>query len=145
MQKSIKLILMLIFLAGVTSCKPDDLRAMASDSITVTYTGKTCLPLESFIPQGEQVEVKLVNQSDEDFSWFYIIFPLEGAFDPQNLDNIFFSATVPANSTKETIFNAPMMPARYDTLCMPSNDPSQIILKYVLVVEPYTVKNQQLK
>ncbi len=138
MFKYIKMIFILVCLAGTVSCKPDDLRAMASDSITISYDGKSCLPLKSFIPQGEQVKVKLVNQSNDDFSWFFIIFPLEGAFDPQNLNNIYFSATAPANSTKETTFTAPMMPARYDTLCMPSNDPTQIILKYVLVVEPYT-------
>lgn len=137
MVKFLKLIFILVCLSGTVSCKPDDLRAMASSSITVTFDGSTCLPLESFIPQGDQVEVKLVNKSDDEFSWFFIIFPLEGAFDPQNLDNIYFSETVSANSTKETLFTAPMMPARYDTLCMPSNDPTQIILKYVLVVEPY--------
>ena len=142
MAKFIKLFFILVCLSGTVSCKPDDLRAMASNAITVTYDGKTCLPLESFIPQGDQVEVKLVNQSDDDFSWFFIIFPLEGAFNPQNLENIYFSATITAKSTKETTFTAPMMPARYDTLCMPSNDPTQIILKYVLVVEPYTSKFQ---
>jgi hypothetical protein len=142
MIKFIKLIFILVCLSGITSCKPDDLRAMASNSITVTYNGKTCLPLESFIPQGGQVNVKLENLSDVDFSWFFIIFPLKGAFDPLNLDNIYFSAAVPANSIQETIFKAPMMPARYDTLCMPSNDPTQIILKYVLVVEPYPTTTQ---
>ena len=142
MIKFLKLIIILVFLSVTVSCKPDDLRAMASNAITVTYDGRTCLPLESFIPQGQQVEVKLVNQSDKDFSWFFIIFPLDGAFDPQDLENIYFSASAPANSTKETTFTAPMMPARYDTLCMPSDDPTQIILKYVLVVEPYTSSTQ---
>jgi hypothetical protein len=125
----------------VTSCKPDDLRAMATDSITISFDGETCLPLESFIPQGQSVNLKLVNNSDYEFSWFFIIFPLKEEFNPDELANIYFSENVQAHQTIDTVFKAPMLPARYDTLCMVDNDPAKVTLKYILVVEPYPTTN----
>ena len=125
----------------LTSCQPDDLRAMASNSMTITFNGETCLPLESFIPQGQSINLKLVNTSETEFTWFFIIFPLKSEFNPQDFENIYFSETVPAHQTKDTVFEAPQLPARYDTLCMAAQDTSRITLKYILVVEPYSKEN----
>jgi len=141
MKRSI-LILFCLFSLMIPGCKPDDLRKMSSKSISIEFNGEQCLPLESIVPSNEEIIATISNTSNQDFTWYVVIFPLNEKHDLNDKDNTYFSASVPAGEIKEFSFNSPVLTARYDTLCVKDDATDQRILKYLLVVNPYpTITN----
>ncbi|GEM_PF-1837484 len=129
----------LIFLSAACTIYEDP-RAMADTHMVLSYDGESCLPYESFIPLGEEIEIKLQNSSEFDITW-YLIFPgLKDGIENLTPDNILAIASAPAGETSFSTFRAPYLPARYDSFCVQDNELSNIALTYVLVVEPYDKK-----
>lgn len=139
-MKRLNIFLLCFICMTIHACKPDDLRNMASKSITIEYNGEQCLPLESIIPSEEEIIVSISNTSNHDFTWYVVIFPLNEKHDLKDKDNTIFSASVPAGEKQEFSFISPVLTARYDTLCVPDDSTDKRILKYLLVVNPYPTK-----
>ena len=141
MVKPMKKFIYLFSLALITLSAACDIyenpRAMANTHMVLSYDGESCLPYESFIPLGEEIEIKLQNSSVFNITW-YLVFPnLKDGIEDLTPDNILASATVSASETSVSTFRAPYLPARYDSFCVQDNDLTKIALSYVLVVEPY--------
>jgi hypothetical protein len=110
---------------------------MASTQISLTYDGNQCQPYESFVPQGQEIEITLKNESEFDITWYLIFKPIEGKFEDQDPKNILASASALAGQTSASTFIAPNLPARYDSLCVRNGDSDIRALTYLLVVQPY--------
>lgn len=122
----------------LSSCSiHDDPRSMASTQISFTYNGNQCQPYESFVPQGQEIEITLINESEFDITWYLIFRPIEGKFEDQNPNNILASASAMAGQISVSTFTAPNLPARYDSLCVRDTDSDNRALTYLLVVQPY--------
>lgn len=124
-----------IFLSGCR--KADDIRAMATSEIIITFNGQNCTPLESFIPAGETIQLTLENNSDEKLSWYFLIFPIQNESELSSSEHVYYSVSAAAQSTINTSFIAPQLTARYDTICIPNDDLQEKKMKYILVVQPY--------
>jgi hypothetical protein len=109
---------------------------MASTQISLTYDGNQCQPYESFVPQGEEIEITINNESEFDITWYLIFKPIEGKFEDQDPKNILASASALAGQTSTSTFIAPNLPARYDSLCVRNGDSDKRALTYLLVVQP---------
>ena len=121
----------------LSSCSiHDDPRSMASTQISLTYDGNQCQPYESFVPQGEEIEITINNESEFDITWYLIFKPIEGKFEDQDPKNILASASALAGQTSASTFIAPNLPARYDSLCVRNGDSDKRALTYLLVVQP---------
>jgi len=110
---------------------------MASTRISLTYDGIQCQPYESFIPQGQEIEITLMNASEFDITWYLIYKPIEGKFEDQDPKNILASANALAGQISISTFTAPYLPARYDSFCVRDDDSDKRALTYLLVVQPY--------
>jgi len=122
----------------LSSCSiHDDPRSMASTQISLTYDGNQCQPYESFVPQGEEIEITINNESEFDITWYLIFKPIEGKFEDQDPKNILATASALAGQTSASTFIAPNLPARYDSLCVRNGDSDIRALTYLLVVQPY--------
>lgn len=115
----------------------DDPRSMASTQMFLTYDGNQCQPFESFVPQGQEIEITLNNESEFDVTWYLIFRPVEGKFENQDTKNILATATADAGQITSSTFKAPYLPARYDSLCVRDEDSDKRALTYLLVVQPY--------
>ncbi|PKO11179.1 MAG: hypothetical protein CVU40_00110 [Chloroflexi bacterium HGW-Chloroflexi-2] len=122
----------------LSSCSiHEDPRSMASTQISLTYDGNQCQPYESFVPQGQEIEITLNNESEFDITWYLIFKPIEGKFEDQDPKNILATASALAGQTSASTFIAPNLPARYDSLCIRNGDSDIRALTYLLVVQPY--------
>jgi hypothetical protein len=122
----------------LSSCSiHEDPRSMASTQISLTYDGNQCQPYESFVPQGQEIEITLNNESEFDITWYLIFKPIEGKFEDQDPKNILATASALAGQTSASTFIAPNLPARYDSLCVRNGDSDIRALTYLLVVQPY--------
>ena len=122
----------------LSSCSiHEDPRSMASTQISLTYDGNQCQPYESFVPQGQEIEITLKNESEFDITWYLIFKPIEGKFEDQDSKNILATASALAGQTSASTFIAPNLPARYDSLCVRNGDSDIRALTYLLVVQPY--------
>ena len=122
----------------LSSCSiHEDPRSMASTQISLTYDGNQCQPYESFVPQGQEIEITLKNESEFDITWYLIFKPIEGKFEDQDSKNILATASALAGQTSASTFIAPNLPARYDSLCIRNGDSDIRALTYLLVVQPY--------
>ena len=122
----------------LSSCSiHEDPRSMASTQISLTYDGNQCQPYESFVPQGQEIEITLKNESEFDITWYLIFKPIEGKFEDQDPKNILATASALAGQTSASTFIAPNLPARYDSLCVRNGDSDIRALTYLLVVQPY--------
>ncbi|PKO07374.1 MAG: hypothetical protein CVU41_01360 [Chloroflexi bacterium HGW-Chloroflexi-3] len=136
MQK-LFLIVISVIVVFLCSCTiHDDPRSMASTRISLTYDGNQCQPYESFVPQGQEIEITLINESEFDITWHLIFKPIAGKFEDQNPKNILASASALAGQTSASTFTAPNLPARYDSLCVRDGDSDKRALTYLLVVQP---------
>lgn len=129
------LIFIFSFLAGCNY--QSDPRSLASTEISITYDGERCLPYESFVPIGEEIELTLINNSQRELSWYLIFLPFSGDFEDQDPENILATANSPSNKATTTKINAPYLPGKYTSFCVVDNDFDQLALTYFLVVEPY--------
>lgn len=137
MQK-IFLIVLSVIVILLSSCSiHDDPRLMASTRVSLTYDGNQCQPYESFVPQGQEIEITLINESEFDITWYLIFKPIEGKFEDQDPKNILASANAIAGQISTTTFTAPYLPARYDSFCVRDDDSDKRALTYLLVVQPY--------
>jgi hypothetical protein len=128
--------LILVFL--LSSCTlHEDPRAMASTKIALTYDGIQCTPYESFVPQGQEIEITLTNESDFDITWYLVFGPIDGKFEELNPENILASANGNAGQVTISTFTAPYLPARYDSFCVHNENSDLRALTYLLVVQPY--------
>jgi major membrane immunogen (membrane-anchored lipoprotein) len=135
-----KILLMLISVIAIllSSCSiHDDPRSMATTQISLTYDGNQCQPYESFVPQGQEIEITIINESKFDITWYLIFKPIEGKFEEQDPKNILASASAVAGQISVSTFTAPNLPARYDSLCIRDSDSEKRALTFLLVVEPY--------
>jgi hypothetical protein len=132
----------ILFTLAVSGCKADNLREMSSKSISIEFNGEQCLPLESFVPAGEEISVKFSNTSKTNLSWYIVIFPIDDERELTDQENVYFSESVPSGEEKEFQFIPPKLTARYETYCVPEDSPDQRILKYLLVVEPKPTETQ---
>jgi hypothetical protein len=122
----------------LSSCSiHEDPRSMASTQISLTYDGNQCQPYESFVPQGQEIEITLNNESEFDITWYLIFKPIKGKFEDQDPKNILATASALAGQTSASTFIAPNLPARYDSLCVRNGDSDIRALTYLLVVQPY--------
>jgi len=122
----------------LSSCSlHDDPRSMASTQISLTYDGNQCQPYESFVPQGQEIDIKLSNESEFDITWYLIFKPIEGNFEDQDPKNILAKASASAGQNSTSTFTAPYLPARYDSFCVRDGDSDKRALTYLLVVQPY--------
>ena len=110
---------------------------MASTKITITYDGNLCTPYESFVPQGQEIEISLNNTSEFDISWYLVFGPIDGKFKDQDPRSILASAKGIAGQVTTSKFTAPSLPARYDSFCIRDQDSEKRALTYLLVVQPY--------
>lgn len=110
---------------------------MATTQISLTYDGNQCQPYESFVPQGQEIEITIINESKFDITWYLIFRPIEGKFEDQDPKNILASASAVAGQISVSTFTAPNLPARYDSLCIQDSDSEKRALTYLLIVEPY--------
>jgi hypothetical protein len=129
------LIFIFSFLAGCNY--QSDPRSLASTEISITYDGERCLPYESFVPIGEEIELTLINNSQRELSWYLIFLPFSGDFEDQDPENILATANSPSNKATTTKINVPYLPGKYTSFCVVDNDFDQLVLTYFLVVEPY--------
>ena len=137
-MKKFILIILSILMIFLTSCSiHDDPRSMASTRISLKYDGIQCQPYESFVPQGQEIEITLMNASEFDITWYLIFKPIEGKFEDQDPKNILASANAIAGQISTTTFTAPYLPARYDSFCVRDDDSDKRALTYLLVVQPY--------
>ncbi len=137
MQKKFLYVISVIAIL-LSSCSiHDDPRSMASTQISLTYDGNQCQPYESFVPQGEEIEITINNESEFDITWYLIFKPIEGKFEDQDPKNILAIASALAGQTSASTFIAPNLPARYDSLCVRNGDSDIRALTYLLVVQPY--------
>lgn len=122
----------------ISSCSlHDDPRSMATTKISLTYDGNQCTPYESFVPQGQKIEISVINESEFDITWYLVFGPIDDKFEDLNPDSILASANgIAAQITKST-FIAPYLPARYDSFCVRDDDSDKRALTYLLVVQPY--------
>jgi len=135
MKKIIPTLFLLILLVG---CRPvEDPRRLASTSPEITIDESGCKPVEVFVPQEEEITVTFNNVTSEDYTWYILFFDNEGAFHPENKENIIAQLPAPANQNTSGSFTAPLTPAKYMTICIPDADPNQVHLINLLVVEPY--------
>lgn len=132
------LIAVSLIMGFLSSCTiHENPRSMASTRFSLAYDGNQCQPYESFVPQGQEIEITLINESDFDITWYLIFKPIEGKFEDQNPKNILASASALAGQTSASTFTAPNLPARYDSLCVRDDDSDKRALTYLLVVQPY--------
>jgi len=137
MQRNILYVIFFIVIL-LSSCSiHEDPRSMASTQIFLTYDGNQCQPYESFVPQGQEIEITLKNESEFDITWYLIFRPIEGKFEDQDPKNILASASANAGQMSASTFTAPNLPARYDSLCVQDGDSDKRALTYLLVVQPY--------
>jgi hypothetical protein len=129
------LILISTILAGCNY--QSDPRSLASTEISITFDGERCLPYESFVPIGQEIELTLINNSQNGLSWYLIFLPFSGDFEDQDPENILATANSPANKTTTTKIKAPYLPGKYSSFCVVDNDFDDLALSYLLVVEPY--------
>ena len=134
--------LFLLFLAIISlllsSCSlHDDPRSMASTKMDLTYDGNQCSPYESFVPQGQEIEISLVNESEFDITWYLVFGPIDGKFEDLAPDSILASANGIAGQVTTSTFTAPYLPARYDSFCVRDEDSDKRALTYLLVVQPH--------
>lgn len=137
MQKIFLIVFSLLVILFSSCSIHDDPRSMASTRISLTYDGNQCQPYESFVPQGQEIEITLINESEFDITWYLIFRPVEGKFEDQDPKNILASASVIAGQNSASTFTAPNLPARYDSLCVRDGDSDKRALTYLLVVQPY--------
>ena len=136
MQKKFLYVISVIAIL-LSSCSiHDDPRSMASTQISLTYDGNQCQPYESFVPQGEEIEITINNESEFDITWYLIFKPIEGKFEDQDPKNILANVSALAGQTSASTFIAPNLPARYDSLCVRNGDSDKRALTYLLVVQP---------
>ena len=128
--------ILVLFLSGCIF--QEDPRAMASNEIELTFDGQRCQPYESFIPMGEEIELTLINNSDQSLSWYLIFLPFEGDFNNQDQENILATFSSPANEESTNSFQAPYLPGKYSSFCVADNDFENLALTYILVVQPYS-------
>lgn len=137
MQK-FSFIVFYVLLILLSSCSiHEDPRSMASTQISLTYNGNQCQPYESFVPQGQEIEITINNKSEFDINWYLIFRPVEGKFEDQDPKNILASASAMAGQVSTSTFTAPNLPARYDSFCVREDDSDERALTYLLVVQPY--------
>lgn len=129
-----------LFLSGCTY--QEDPRAMASNEIELTFDGLRCQPYESFIPMGEEIELTLINNSDQLLAWYLIFLPFEGDFENQDPENILATFSSPANEESTYNFQAPYLPGKYSSFCVADDDFDNLALTYILVVQPYQENSQ---
>lgn len=132
------LILISVIAILLSSCSiHEDPRSMATTQISLSYDGNQCQPYESFVPQGQEIEITIINESKFDITWYLIFEPIEGKFEEQDPKNILASASAVAGQISVSTFTAPNLPARYDSLCIQDSDSEKRALTYLLIVEPY--------
>lgn len=139
MIKRTGLFIFLILL--LTGCRRiDDPRSQAAKLVLIEITEAGCKPVEVIVPEGEIIQVKINNQTPNDFTWYILFFDLEGEFDPSHLENQIAKISAPAQTLTRAQFTAPKITAKYQTVCSPDSDLQQINLINLLVVEPYQSK-----
>jgi len=137
MHKKSILFLILSFTLLVGCNYQSDPRSLASTEISITFDGERCLPYESFVPIGEEIELTLINKSQSELSWYLIFLPFSGDFEDQDPENILATANSPSNNVTSTKIIAPYLPGKYTSFCVIDNDFDHMALTYLLVVEPY--------
>ncbi len=115
----------------------EDPRAMAAKQITLMYDGTQCTPYESFVPQAQEIEITIINQSEYDITWHLVFGPIDGKFEDQDPQTILASAKGTSGQATTSTFTAPSLPARYDSFCVRDQDSDKRALTYLLVVQPY--------
>ena len=137
-MRKIFLFILTIISFLLSSCSlHDDPRSMASNKIALTYDGNQCTPFESFVPQGQEIEISLINESEFDITWYLVFGPIDGKFEDLNPESILASASGNSGRVSITTFIAPNLPARYDSFCVRDEDSDIRALTYLLVVQPY--------
>ena len=122
----------------LTACSvTEDPRALASLDFSLTYDGERCQPYESFVPIGKDVEITLINNSDDDITWYLTFLPFSGDVREQYPDNILAVVKAPAQEATITTFKAPYLPGKYSSFCSEDNHLDKVALTYLLVVQPY--------
>lgn len=137
MQKFSFIVFSVLLILLSTCSIHEDPRSMASTQISLTYNGNQCQPYESFVPQGQEIEITINNKSEFDINWYLIFRPVEGKFEDQDPKNILASASAMAGQVSTSTFTAPNLPARYDSFCVREDDSDERALTYLLVVQPY--------
>ncbi|HSM25986.1 MAG TPA: hypothetical protein VK856_14075 [Anaerolineaceae bacterium] len=122
----------------LTACSvTEDPRALASLGFSLTYDGVRCQPYESFVPIGTDVEITLINNSDDDITWYLTFLPFSGDVREQNPENILAAVKATAQEVTKTTFKSPYLPGKYSSFCTEDNHLDKIALTYLLVVQPY--------
>ena len=130
--------LFFLFLLVLSGCRTvEDPRALASNQISIEINENGCKPVELFVPNWEKIQVKINNQTLDDYTWYVLFFDLEGKFDPLDTDNIIAKFSAPAQSQTNDEFLSPQITAKYMTVCALDSNPDQVELINLLVVEPY--------
>lgn len=137
MQKFSFIVFSVLLILLSTCSIHEDPRSMASTQISLIYNGNQCQPYESFVPQGQEIEITINNKSEFDINWYLIFRPVEGKFEDQDPKNILASASAMAGQVSTSTFTAPNLPARYDSFCVREDDSDERALTYLLVVQPY--------
>ncbi len=138
MQHPKILLSLIILIFTISGCKTQDFRALASQSISIDYSGTTCQPLESIVPNDEEIDVNISNTSETGITWVVTVSPSAEKIDYQDMYNTIFFTHVSAGDSITTNFHSPKLTARYNVFCIPDNSDMGIMLQYLLVVKPYT-------
>ena len=122
----------------LTSCTiKENPRALATVNFSLTYDGERCQPYESFVPIGKEVEITLINTSDEDMTWYLTFLPFSGDVREQDPENLLAKINAPAQKATTSTFKAPYLPGKYSSFCAENKDSNKTALTYLLVVQPY--------
>lgn len=133
--------LLFLFSIILSACTvKEDPRALASEKFSLTYDGERCQPYESFVPMGKEVEITLINSSDEDITWYLSFLPFSGDVRELDPENILATIDAPAQKVTTSTFKAPYLPGKYSSFCAEINDSNKTALTYLLVIQPYEEK-----
>lgn len=87
--------------------------------IQVMMTSEGCNPLDLRMPAGEEITLRLDNQTGKVYSWIFMNRPTTQPFDAQDAQNVYFAHQVQPGQTETVHFITPKAAMEYDVICSP--------------------------
>ncbi|MDO8971561.1 MAG: cupredoxin domain-containing protein [Saprospiraceae bacterium] len=131
MRRNFLFISLLLVLAG---CAEQPLKAVTS--IEVLINEYRYVQAQWRIPSGEQITLRLTNESDQEHEWLLLKESPSEPFSADDEAKVFFRVIVGAGETRRMQFKAPAAPGEYSAACSKPGHLEKGEIGRVLVVQP---------
>ncbi len=117
MKKQTLLILLSLAIVTLIMAGCNSTSTLPATNHSLTLTDYEFTPSTLTVPAGEEITLKLVNESTVNHQWVLMFKPVELPFDDDDKDNVLFAAEVESGKSITVTFTAPLAAGEYQFVC----------------------------